>query len=72
MLGLRCCAGFFLVAVSRVCSPVAGQELLIVVTSLAAKHGYEGTWALVVVECRLRSCGSGALEPRLNNCCAGA
>ena len=38
LLGLRCCAGFSLVAASRGSSPGAVHGLLIVVDSLVAEH----------------------------------
>ena len=38
VLGLHCCVGFSLVAVSRGYSVVAECELLIEVTSLVAEH----------------------------------
>ena len=38
VLGLRCCTGFSLAAVSRGCSPVAMPGLLIAAASLVAEH----------------------------------
>ena len=49
--------GFSLVAVHR---------LLHAVVSLAAERRLQGTWASVVVTHGLQSCGSQALEHRLN------
>ena len=54
VLGLRCCAGFSLVAERRGCSPAAAQELLTAVASLVA-YG-------------LSSCSSRALEHKLSHC----
>ena len=48
VLGLRCCSGFSLVAVSRSYSLVAMCQLLIVVASLVVEHGLWGPWVLVV------------------------
>ena len=49
VLGLRCCAGFSLVAASRGHSPVAVRGLLIVVASLVAEHElYQGQVGVVV------------------------
>ena len=42
------------------------HRLLRAVVSLAAEHGLQGTWASVVVAHGLQSCGSQALEHRLN------
>ena len=39
MLGLCCCKGFSLVAVTRCCSLIAVYNLLIVVASLVAELG---------------------------------
>ena len=39
VLGLRCLAGFSLVAVSRGCSPVVARGRVIEVVSLVAEHG---------------------------------
>ena len=49
VLGLRCYAGFFLAVASRGCSPVGVGRLLIVVASLVAEHGLEGTGLVVVM-----------------------
>ena len=43
-------------------------HLLIEVASLHASHGLHDMWALVVVADGLSSCGSWALEQRLNSC----
>ena len=53
VLGLRCCAGFSLVAASRGHSPVAVRGLLIVVASLVVKHRLYSMGASVVVAPRL-------------------
>ena len=53
VLGLRCCAGFSLVAVRR---------LLVAVASLV-EYGLYSVRALVIEARRLRSCSSWALEP---------
>ena len=64
VLGLHCYTGFSL---------LCGKWVLfsIMVASLVAEHGLEGTWASVVVVCGLSSCGTGALEHRLHSCGAG-
>ena len=46
VLGLHCCAGFFLVIVSGCYSLVAVHRLLIVVTSLVAESRLWSLWAL--------------------------
>ena len=61
MLGLRCCTGFALVAVSRGYSVIVVQELLIVGAPLTVEHGLSGTWASVVAACGLSSASSCAL-----------
>ena len=48
VLGLGCCVGFSLVAVSRGYSPIVEHGLLIVVASLVAEHRLEGTQASAV------------------------
>ena len=53
MLGLRCCAGFPLVVVSRGYSLVAELGLLIAVASLVAGHGLLGMQASAFVISRL-------------------
>jgi len=52
MLGLHCCMGF---------SPVVVCRLLLVVASLTVEHGALGHLGF-------SSCGSRALERRLNSC----
>ena len=59
MLGLRLFMGSSLVVASGGYSLVAVKGLLIAATSLV-EHGLEA--------CGLRSCGSQALEHRLNSC----
>ena len=67
MLGLHCCTGFTLVAASRGYSLVAVCRLLIVVVSLVAEHRLQGMQASVVAAQGLNTCGSWALEHRLNS-----
>ena len=62
MLGLHCCEGFSLAAVSRGYSVIAVQELLMVVAPLTVEHGLQGTQALVVAACGLSSASSCALR----------
>ena len=45
VLGLRCCAGFSLVAASRGYRLVAVHRLLIAVASLAMERGLWSVWA---------------------------
>ena len=40
VLGLRCCAGFSLLAMSRGYSPIVEHRFLIEVASLVAGHGF--------------------------------
>jgi len=47
VLGLHCCVGVYLAAVSRGCSLVSVSRLLIAEASLAAEHGLQGLWASV-------------------------
>ena len=63
VLDLSCCAGFSLVAVSRGYSLVAVRGLLIVVASLVPRMG--------LGHLAFNSCGSRALEHRLNSCSKG-
>ena len=63
VLGLCCCMDFF-----SSCSEWGLLGLLIVVTFLVAEHGLSGMWASVVAAHGLSSCGSQALEHRLNSC----
>ena len=53
VLGLPCCVGFSLVAVSGGYSVVVTYWLLIVVTSVVAEHSLLGAQASVAVACRL-------------------
>ena len=62
VLGLSCCAGFSLVAVSGGCSVSAVRGLLTALVSLAAEHRLRSTQASVVAARRLRSWGSQAPE----------
>ena len=59
------CAGSSLL---RGLSLVVVHGLLIGVASLVADHGLWGMWVSVVAACRFNSCGSQALEHRLNSC----
>ena len=47
---------------------IAVHRLLIVVASLFAEHGLQGTQASVVTTCRLSSYGSCVLERELSSC----
>lgn len=58
VLGIHCCVGFFLVALSRGSSPVVLCRLLIVMASPVAEHRLQALMS-VVAACGLRSCGSG-------------
>ena len=62
MLGLHCSVDFYLIVVNWRYSPVVVHRLLI------AEHMLYGTWASVVAVSGLSSCGSWALEYRLNSC----
>ena len=62
VLGLCCCVGFSLVAVSWVYTLVIVHGLLVAVVSLVAELGAHG----------LGSCGSWALERRFSSCGAWA
>ena len=66
--GLRCCVGFSLPEATGGYSLVVVHGLLITLVSLVAEHGLSGVWALVAVAHGLTSCGSWALEYRLNSC----
>ena len=68
MLGLHCCSGFSLDAVSRGYSLVVELRLLIAVASLVVEHRLKGVGASVVgsfqaLEHRLSSCGEGLSCP---------
>ena len=65
VLGLHCCVGFSLVVVSRGYSLVEVHWLLITTAPLAVEHGLQG--ASVVGAHGLSSCGSQALEHRINS-----
>ena len=58
MLGLSCCSGFSLVAVSGDYSVVAVYEVLIAVVSLTLGAPVQGAQASTVVAPRLQSTGS--------------
>ena len=58
MLGLRCCAGSFLVVASGSYSLVSVCGLLTVVASLVAEQGLWGTQASVVAARGLSICGT--------------
>ena len=71
VLGLCCCASFSLVVAFGSCFLVAVDRLLTAVACLAADHGHQGAWALVVgmwaqqlwlpgLEHRFNSCGTQA------------
>ena len=51
VLGLCCCPGVFLVAVSGACSLVEVHGLLVVAAFSVAEHRLQGAEALVVVAC---------------------
>ena len=72
MLGLHCCAGSSVVVMNGGCSLVAMGGLLIGVSSPVVEHRLQGTWASIVAAYGLNSCGSQALEHRLNTCRAWA
>ena len=65
ILGLRCCAGFSLVAMSVGCS-------LMLVCGLVSEHRLWSAWVSVVVVRGLSSCGAWALQRRLRSCGAWA
>ena len=67
VLGLGYCASLSLVAESGGYSLVAVHEFLNVVTSLVVEHGLWPVWASVVAAREFSSCGSLALEHRLNS-----
>ena len=60
VLGLHCCAGFYLVAVSGGYSLAVVCVFLITVASIVVEHSLRCTG--------FSSCGSWALEHKLNNC----
>ena len=66
-LDLPCCEGFSLVAMSGGYSPVAVLRHLIVAASLVVEHGLWGVRASGGAGPGLSSCGSQALEHRLNS-----
>ena len=68
VLGLCYCMGFSLVVASGSHSPAMVLRFLFAVASLVAKHWLLGTRAPVVETPGLSSCGSWALEHRLNIC----
>ena len=68
MCCLRCYGHFSLVTASGGYPEIAVSALLIGVASFVAKHGREGTWALIAAACGLSSCSSQALDDRLNSC----
>ena len=67
-LGLHCCTWAFSSCGEQGLLFAAVHRLLIAVASLCCRAGALGTWASVVVACRLNSCGSWALECRLSSC----
>ena len=66
------CVDFSVVVASGGFSLVVVCRLLFVVAPLAAEHGLQGARASVVVVLGLSSCGSWALERRLDSCGAQA
>ena len=66
-LGLRCRAGFSLVAASQGYSEFAVSGLLVAVASLVSEHRLQGTRASAAVARGLSSCGSRAVEHRLSS-----
>ena len=64
--------GFSLVSANGGYSLAVVRGLLIVVASLVAEHRLKGSQASIAAACRLSSCGSQALEHRLNHCGAQA
>ena len=75
MLGLPCCAGLYLVAVSRGYSLAAVSGLLIAVASLLVEHRLSvfglnncGMWASVVAAQGLQSTGSIVVAHELSCC----
>ena len=72
VLGLRCCARAFSSCGERGLLFVAVHGLLFAMASLVVEHGLQGTWASVLVVCRLSSCGSQTVERRLSSCGAQA
>ena len=70
--GLHCCPDFSLVVGSRSYSLVVVHRLCIAVAFLFVEHRHWGMGVSVVVVYGLRSCGSQALEHRINSCHARA
>ena len=70
MLGFRCSVGFPLVTVSAGYSPAVVHGLVSVAS--VVKHGLWGFQASVAAPRGLNSCGSQAVEERLNSCGAHA
>ena len=71
MIGLHCCLGLSLVSASEGYFLFAVRGLLLAMTSLVSEHELQSVWAEAVA-CGLGSCGSWALEHRLNSCGAQA
>ena len=63
-VGLCCCVGFSLVAVSGGYSLAVVYRLVIAMASRVAEHGLQGEWASVAVARGLRSCVSGLQSSR--------
>ena len=63
---------FYLIVVSRGCSPVSVCRLLIAVASLVAERGLLGSGLQKLRPMGSHGCGSRAPEHRLNNCGAQA
>ena len=66
VLGLHCCVGFSLVAVSKGKSLVVVCRLLIVAASLVRKHRLQGAWASEAAVPGLQSSGSIVVVNGLN------
>ena len=71
VLGLHCCVWAFSSCGEQGLLFLEVSGLLIAVASHCGAQ-VVGVWALVVVACRLNSCGSQALEHRLSSCGARA
>ena len=68
MLGVHCCVDFFSSCAEQGLFSSFSAWVLIVVLSLVSEHGLYSAWVLVAVAHGLSSCGSPALEHRLNRC----
>ena len=72
VLSRHYCEGFSLGAVSRDYSLISVHRLLTAMASLVAEHRLSGAPASAAAAGGLSSCGSWALECRLNSCAARA